>query len=418
CSSDLVVLPAALEHRALHAGRPGRLVQAGLRLRGHHERERRLSLQAQLPHEVDAAARGAVAEAEIDEQQLRAPATDELLRLGRAGSLSGDVELGPRQAVTDPRAHERVIVDDENRDVRSQRRGLLAAVSTRDCKHTRQRGGQRAAWRTPGTDGARGRRFTSSTMAFSRLVDARDTHARNGSPLLGDGDCGTLLVVEDDPIVRTMLGRVLSSAGYSWVSADGVGEAEELLRRVDVALVVTDVQLHDRSGLELLGAVEELSPDTATVVVTGLDDPAVAELARGRAHGRGALRRPGDAERAGAQRAALPRRRLPQRRDRPLARHRGRHGARAHPQRHAQARRGDADAGDRDRDAPPPDRVGRDPSRPPWRSARAGAASGRYPYGVCRAGSTSRKRLPCPTSESSSTRPPSARASSRAIGSP
>src|SRR5581483_4424433 len=163
---------------------------------------------------------------------------------------------------------------------------------------------------------------------------------------------------------------------------------------------------------------EELSPDTATVVVTGLDDPAVAELARGRAHGRGALRRPGDAERAGAQRAALPRRRLPQRRDRPLARHRGRHGARAHPQRHAQARRGDADAGDRDRDAPPPDRVGRDPSRPPWRSARAGAASGRYPYGVCRAGSTSRKRLPCPTSESSSTRPPSARASSRAIGSP
>ncbi len=116
-------------------------------------------------------------------------------------------------------------------------------------------------------------------MAFSRLVDARDTHARNGRPLLGDGDCGTLLVVEDDPIVRTMLGRVLSSAGYSWVSADDVGEAEELLRRVDVALVVTDVQLHDRSGLELLGAVEELSPDTATVVVTGLDDPAVAELA-------------------------------------------------------------------------------------------------------------------------------------------
>ncbi len=116
-------------------------------------------------------------------------------------------------------------------------------------------------------------------MPGSRLVDGRDTYARNGRTVRSNGDCGTLLVVEDDPSVRTMLGRVLSSAGYSWVPAGDVGEAEELLRTVDIALVVTDVQLHDRSGLELLGAIEQLSPDTATVVVTGLDDPAVADLA-------------------------------------------------------------------------------------------------------------------------------------------
>jgi len=98
--------------------------------------------------------------------------------------------------------------------------------------------------------------------------------ARNGTV-----DPGLVLVVEDDAVVRGMLGHVLSSAGYPCETTGDVDSAEELLREGNVLLVITDVQLRDQSGIDLLGVIEDVSPNTATIVVTGLDDPSIADLA-------------------------------------------------------------------------------------------------------------------------------------------
>jgi putative two-component system response regulator len=110
-------------------------------------------------------------------------------------------------------------------------------------------------------------------------IDMTHTHDRRHAAANGNGGPGLLLVVEDDPAVRGMLGHVLTSAGYPCETTGDVQGAEELLGRGDVLLLITDVQLHDRSGIDLLGVIDDVSPDTATIVVTGLDDPSVADLA-------------------------------------------------------------------------------------------------------------------------------------------
>jgi len=95
----------------------------------------------------------------------------------------------------------------------------------------------------------------------------------------GLGEPGIVLVVEDDASVRAMLGHVLNCAGYQCETVGDVDTARLLLETDDVLLVVTDVQLHDQSGIDLLAVIERVSPETATIVVTGLDDPSVADLA-------------------------------------------------------------------------------------------------------------------------------------------
>jgi len=112
-----------------------------------------------------------------------------------------------------------------------------------------------------------------STIAMDETHDTRRA-ARNGSV-----EPGMVLVVEDDPVVRGMLGHVLSSAGYPCETTGDVDSAEGLLRQGDVLLVITDVQLHDQSGIDLLAVIDDVSPNTATIVVTGLDDPSIADLA-------------------------------------------------------------------------------------------------------------------------------------------
>ena len=104
-------------------------------------------------------------------------------------------------------------------------------------------------------------------------------HTARRTTASGDGQAGIVLVVEDDPSVRGMLGHVLSCAGYACETVADVAGARRLLETGDVLLVVTDVQLHDQSGIDLLAVIERVSPETATIVVTGLDDPSVAELA-------------------------------------------------------------------------------------------------------------------------------------------
>ena len=115
--------------------------------------------------------------------------------------------------------------------------------------------------------------MSSSTPTMEHAHDIHGA-ARNGR-----SEPGVVLIVEDDPVVRGMLGHILSSSGYPCETAGDVDSAEAILRQGDVQLVITDVQLHDQSGIDLLGVIEDVSPDTATIVVTGLDDPSVADLA-------------------------------------------------------------------------------------------------------------------------------------------
>jgi len=83
-------------------------------------------------------------------------------------------------------------------------------------------------------------------------------------------DGNTVLVVDDDKAILRTFSRVLQRAGFSADTADNGKEALERIqtRAYDVALI--DVVLGGSNGLGLLLRIDELSPNTVKIIVTGV----------------------------------------------------------------------------------------------------------------------------------------------------
>ena len=62
----------------------------------------------------------------------------------------------------------------------------------------------------------------------------------------------TVLVVEDDPALRSLMVRTLSTKGYRALEAsDGIEALEQLAADPDIELVVTDIVMPRMNGVEL-----------------------------------------------------------------------------------------------------------------------------------------------------------------------
>jgi putative two-component system response regulator len=94
-----------------------------------------------------------------------------------------------------------------------------------------------------------------------------------------DGAMQRILVVDDERQIRDLVHRLLERAGYSCTTAENASEAAKLLDAEPFALLLADLQMPGESGLDLISRVREEHPDTATIMVTGIDDPALAEAA-------------------------------------------------------------------------------------------------------------------------------------------
>ncbi|HET8605811.1 MAG TPA: HD domain-containing phosphohydrolase [Gaiellaceae bacterium] len=78
-----------------------------------------------------------------------------------------------------------------------------------------------------------------------------------------------LLVIDDDPVVRSLMVEILAAGGHE---VEGEGEIEPalaLLEREDFALVVCDIVMPGGSGLDLLGAIHARRPSLPVLLVTG-----------------------------------------------------------------------------------------------------------------------------------------------------
>ncbi len=78
-----------------------------------------------------------------------------------------------------------------------------------------------------------------------------------------------ILLVEDDPLVRGMLEYMLAELGYGVRSVAGRADALAFLAQSDCALVITDQQLPDGTGLDLLDAVQHLHPAPPVILLSG-----------------------------------------------------------------------------------------------------------------------------------------------------
>jgi DNA-binding NtrC family response regulator len=94
-----------------------------------------------------------------------------------------------------------------------------------------------------------------------------------------------ILVVDDEPAQLELLSGFLEEQGYETVLADSATKALEIFRREPFDLIVTDQKMPDMSGLDLVKAVREITPEASIVVITayGTVDTAVAAIKFGAA---------------------------------------------------------------------------------------------------------------------------------------
>lgn len=82
-------------------------------------------------------------------------------------------------------------------------------------------------------------------------------------------DNAKILVVDDEKVVHDSVERILSSEGYQLDSAYRVDEAEEKLKLGRYDLVLTDLMMPGRDGMELVKLVSEKYQDCGVVLFTG-----------------------------------------------------------------------------------------------------------------------------------------------------
>jgi len=88
----------------------------------------------------------------------------------------------------------------------------------------------------------------------------------------------TVLLAEDEPLVRLLARRVLEQAGYTVLVAAGGAEALETARRHDgpIHLLLTDVVMPEMSGRDLVRHLLDLRPGVPVLYMTGYSDEAIA----------------------------------------------------------------------------------------------------------------------------------------------
>ena len=88
-----------------------------------------------------------------------------------------------------------------------------------------------------------------------------------------------ILVVDDEESVRHLLSRVLLMGGYECTLAADAAEARKFIKDRNFELILCDVAMPGESGIDFIRYVAAEYPDTATIMVTAVDDPEIAETA-------------------------------------------------------------------------------------------------------------------------------------------
>ncbi|TRO81109.1 sigma-54-dependent transcriptional regulator [Desulfuromonas acetexigens] len=78
-----------------------------------------------------------------------------------------------------------------------------------------------------------------------------------------------ILIVDDEAFIRENLERILAEDGYRPLSAADGDEALRQVSEAEVDLVLLDLNLGPRSGLEVLAALRDIDPELLVIIITG-----------------------------------------------------------------------------------------------------------------------------------------------------
>src|SRR6185369_1934125 len=81
-----------------------------------------------------------------------------------------------------------------------------------------------------------------------------------------------ILIVDDEEMIRDLLSSALIQENYVCLQAANVDEAFSILGNQRVDLVISDIMMPGRSGVELLRDLKKIDAEIAILMITGLSD--------------------------------------------------------------------------------------------------------------------------------------------------
>jgi PAS domain S-box-containing protein len=136
-----------------------------------------------------------------------------------------------------------------------------------------EQGGGTIEFSTVATQGSTFEVSLPAAVSPERTVDERPAESRALS------GTETVLVVEDDDIIRALTVRTLREQGYEVIEARYGTEALERWaeRGAEIGLVLSDVVMPGMSGVELTPRIAQECPEVRIMLMSGFADPAAAQ---------------------------------------------------------------------------------------------------------------------------------------------
>ncbi len=79
----------------------------------------------------------------------------------------------------------------------------------------------------------------------------------------------SVLVVDDEPVIRSLMDSFLTKEGYEVTTADDGQQAVQLMEGVHFDLIITDLMMPVLDGVGVLRASKHADPDRPVIIMTG-----------------------------------------------------------------------------------------------------------------------------------------------------
>ena len=118
---------------------------------------------------------------------------------------------------------------------------------------------------------------TSFQLHFPRYAGAAELETSSAACEISGS--GTVLLVEDDPLVREMAQQMLDRIGYTVIQAQTARDAMEICKRQDlpIDLILTDVVMPGMNGKEMADGIESFRPGMKVLFMSGYTSDLVAQ---------------------------------------------------------------------------------------------------------------------------------------------